>query len=113
VPTAVLWRPGKCFDTANVVIEAFLPVFGLFGVVLVGCFVAGIVTVFIEVSNPKTVFFEENSASKRKQELLSGKPFGRGFTFSMNSTFQLLCTAIDSNWFCLTLVFSDSWCWFW
>ena len=86
----MLWRPGKCFDTANVVIEAFLPVFGLFGVVFVGCFVAGIVTVFIEMLNPKTVFFEdeENSASKRKQELRSGKPFGRGFTFSMNSTSQ-------------------------
>jgi hypothetical protein len=86
--TAVLWRPSRVFQPASLVISAFAPVVGLFAVVFVGCFLFGVVTVIIELRNPRSMFFSESPGHKRAQEVRDGKPLARGFWFALNSTFS-------------------------
>ena len=88
--TAVLWRPGKIFNPALLGIEAFLPVLGLFGVLFIGCLVAGVISVVIELNVPDSMFFESTIA-ERRNEIRMGKPLGRSFLFSLSSTL-CLCT---------------------
>ena len=98
VPTAVLWRPSKCFDASTLTLEAFAPVSGLFGVVFVGRLLAGSVVVVTELKSPSSVFFRQESGGKRIAELRGGSPFGHGFWFA------LICTcfeALISKIFCL------------
>ncbi len=104
--TAVLWRPSRCFEPATLVIDAFAPVVGLFGVVFIGCIVAGIVNVVIEIQVPDSMFFVESPGSERAKEVRGGKPLGRGFWFALNSTFQNCCIGD----ICPTLFFSDRRC---
>ena len=83
VSTAVLWRPSRCFESSALVIEAFRPVAGLFGVVFAGCFLAGAIVVAIEMLlQSQSQFFTEGPGSKRKEELRGCAPFGHGFWFA-------------------------------
>jgi hypothetical protein len=91
--TAVLWRPSKVFQPAFIIIEAFAPVVGLFGVVFFGCLVAGTVSMLIELTVPDSMLFLKSLGNERKRELRTGKPLGRGFWFALNSTFLVF-------WFC-------------
>ncbi len=85
--TAVLWRPQRVFQPAFLIIEAFAPVVGLFGVVFVGCLVSGTVSMLIELTVADSMLFSKKSANERKRELRTGKPLGRGFWFALNSEF--------------------------
>lgn len=83
VSTAVLWRPSRCFESSALVIEAFRPVAGLFGVVFAGCFLAGAIVVAIEMLlQSQSQFFTQGPGSKRKEELRGCAPFGHGFWFA-------------------------------
>jgi hypothetical protein len=86
--TAVLWRPDKVFNPALLAVQAFLPVLGLFGVLFIGCLVAGVISVAIEISVPNSMFFETPEVERRNvwNEIRTGKPLGRGFLFSLSST---------------------------
>ena len=88
--TAVLWRPDRIFNPALLAIEAFLPVLGLFGVLFIGCLVAGVISVAIELNVPDSMFFETPEVERRNvwNEVRTGKPLGRGFLFSLSSTLR-------------------------
>jgi hypothetical protein len=102
VATAVLWRPSKCFDASTLILEAFAPVAGLFGVVFVGCLLAGAVVVVIELKSPSSAFFRQESGGKRIAELRGGSPFGHGFWFALISTcFEALISKIFCLRFCV------------
>jgi hypothetical protein len=86
--TAILWRPSRVLQPAFLILEAFAPVVGLFGVVFVGCMVAGAVSALVELSVPDSALYSHGPGQARTSELRTGKPLGRGFLFALKSAFS-------------------------
>ncbi len=86
--TAVLWRPSRVLQPAFLILESFVPVVGLFGVVFIGCLLAGMISVLIELGVPDSTLYSNSPGSERHRELRTGQPLGRGFMFALKGMFS-------------------------